>query len=821
MPVSPVKSSLSLLAIFISCALIVFSYHVSQGYVLAPEDDFVRNYPLFASPGTLWTPLLLSGFPVLADPQGQFFYPLVWLAKILPFSFLGLSSMTANFDLYIGSAFVLAAYFAALLARHLTGSFYGSVMAGLAYGFSGYLISELKHVQLLHTALWLPLILLLLERVLQPFLNVEETAIAKNAVSLKGFCSEPVWNLFLLSLVVTICILAGHPQTALYVLSAAIFYAMILSIDIDSGRKKLQFIALVFLAIGAGVLISAGQLLPSIELATQSARPGFLFKDFVIGQVEPMQVVGFLIPYIMGGAYGTIGNLPFAEQGAPPGLLFFGFAPVLLALYALLKAPRQRRIVFFFSLLLLSFILSLGALTPLSRIFHILPFFGNFRGLYRVLILLALSVSMLAAYGLAQLEKDYDSAGAVGFDLGSRGQKKHLYFVLYFAICCFSFPFFWGSWPLLLFVVRFEKLAFLYRHNSTIRQKILVVTTFGMLCTYALKAEWTQVAPKIQEFNPPLEATIYGDKCENGLYRIFTIKGLEADLDQLPPNLSRLWKVPSATGYEPLVSRRYSRLLNIAEGGFYQPPWHISGRSRAFDITSVKFLFAPSAQFDQRAFDQESRKNWIMRHSTAKTLIYENKRVMPRFYVVPAALILEPEAIFQTIIQGRLPGLKEFMPHEVVLLEKKPDDNSVATVPLAASTTIGEESAYSPHGASVGEIQETFLQDQKLDFKINMQQPGYFVLADLFYPGWQVFVDGHQSEILRANYVQRAVHLERGVHRLVFLYKPQSLTTGLQISSIVLLASRIIFAAAVLKRVLKRASKRHSFPDLQEPAEGS
>lgn len=46
-----------------------FSFKLTQGFVLAPEDGFVQNYPGFASGGFLWTPLLLTGFPVAADPQ--------------------------------------------------------------------------------------------------------------------------------------------------------------------------------------------------------------------------------------------------------------------------------------------------------------------------------------------------------------------------------------------------------------------------------------------------------------------------------------------------------------------------------------------------------------------------------------------------------------------------------------------------------------------------------------------------------------------------------------------------------------------------------
>jgi hypothetical protein len=54
-----------------------------HGFILAAEDGRVQNYPAFASPGFFWTPLLLTGFPVLADPQTCLFYPLCFISKFL------------------------------------------------------------------------------------------------------------------------------------------------------------------------------------------------------------------------------------------------------------------------------------------------------------------------------------------------------------------------------------------------------------------------------------------------------------------------------------------------------------------------------------------------------------------------------------------------------------------------------------------------------------------------------------------------------------------------------------------------------------------
>jgi hypothetical protein len=545
------------------------------------------------------------------------------------------------------------------------------------------------------------------------------------------------------------------------------------------------------LAIGSGILISAVQLLPSLELSSFSARTAFTFHDFIVGQVEPLQVVGFLLPYIMGGAYGTIGDMPFSEQGPPPGLLFFGFAPIFLAAFAVFKERQNKRVWFFVGLAVLAFILSLGTHTPFARLVFFVPFFGSFRGLYRVLIIFTLAISMLSAFGLARLEKEYGgkTPEKQGLDLGQMGPSKHFVFCLYIIVSCFSYPFLLGSLPLLLFLIKVRRLPFLYRDDSTIRQKILILTAFAVLASYAFNAEWIKSSPRASEFEPPAVAIKYGVETAKSLSRIFTIQGLQGDREQLPPNLSRLWGVASATGYEPLVSLRYSRLLDIAEGGFIQPPWHISGANRAFDMVSVKYLFAPWGQFSQRAFDAQSKQYWKPTQAAEKTLIYENRRVLPRFYVVPEARWLGAEAIYQSIIAGKLPDGAVFDPAQIVLLEVQGGFQNPAQdtkSPPVPSIT----------GRSEYQILDYSLADEKLVFRVRLAESGYFVLADFFYPGWQATVDGQMAEILPANYVQRAVHLSSGDHTLIFSYRPDSLVQGRTITLATLFAWLVLFLAA-------------------------
>jgi len=60
----------------------------------------------------------------------------------------------------------------------------------------------------------------------------------------------------------------------------------------------------------------------------------------------------------------------------------------------------------------------------------------------------------------------------------------------------------------------------------------------------------------------------------------------------------------------------------------------------------------------------------------------------------------------------------------------------------------------------------------------------YLVMMDTYFPGWSVYVDGHKSEILPANYLGRGVFLSAGQHRVRFKYEPAELPWLYLISSI-------------------------------------
>jgi hypothetical protein len=73
---------------------------------------------------------------------------------------------------------------------------------------------------------------------------------------------------------------------------------------------------------------------------------------------------------------------------------------------------------------------------------------------------------------------------------------------------------------------------------------------------------------------------------------------------------------------------------------------------------------------------------------------------------------------------------------------------------------------------------------QRVEFTAVLRSPGLVVIADVYYPGWNLTVDGLPAEILRTNRAMRGVTLPAGTHRLVFRYDPLSFRLGIALSSI-------------------------------------
>ena len=79
---------------------------------------------------------------------------------------------------------------------------------------------------------------------------------------------------------------------------------------------------------------------------------------------------------------------------------------------------------------------------------------------------------------------------------------------------------------------------------------------------------------------------------------------------------------------------------------------------------------------------------------------------------------------------------------------------------------------------TVGQVRQTAWTIQSTTLEVETACPGYVVLADTYFEGWQATVDGTQVPVLRYRGGLRAVYAPAGRPTIEFRYRPRSVATG-------------------------------------------
>ena len=70
----------------------------------------------------------------------------------------------------------------------------------------------------------------------------------------------------------------------------------------------------------------------------------------------------------------------------------------------------------------------------------------------------------------------------------------------------------------------------------------------------------------------------------------------------------------------------------------------------------------------------------------------------------------------------------------------------------------------------------------RVELEAVLERPGIVVLADVYYPGWTMTIDGRAAPVYRANHLMRGAAVDAGRHRLVYAFRPASFRNGLVVS---------------------------------------
>lgn len=710
------------------------------------------NYGLPAS----WNPYLETGLPStgitsMTGAPGRW-YPLKLLFHSIQNTLDAFMSLLFIHVLLMGVS--MYAYL-----KEIGGNRSGALFGAVAYMFNGSAMVWLEFESVVATAAFFPLLLLAMEC----YLGERRL--------LYGFVGA-----FILGTIA----LMGQLQYVIYIALMMLFqmgFILIRAFRRKLSRKDVLMIVICFgVTCLGGALLSGIEVLPALDLIKNSSRIGrtFTFQSLfnIMGRVPFSYFITMVFPDYFGSPplhMSLIPALPTQEYMNYNEICLYMGIPTLFAIVGLLCAKKDIFAKYYIGLVVLMVLLLAGTV-----VYY--PFFMLFPGMNRMnptrlIFLFVFVMSVGAGLGFKGIGELFGwrkrafivSTFLMTSGIAAIGFTSSKSFMARFFNWNFSDPNIireCGSFryisspviykPLALLLVS-AVLMILYVLLKSRVQRISVIFLLVSLLSYDLISfgrnyNTTVVRDDVYRKTPSIDFLMK----QPGPFRVVQDTDSGLWVNSLAP-----FKLEEVGGYSSFCPERVNALLSYIE---YGPDAHF-GRwamfrnwySPLFDLLNVKYvLTAPNMVLSHPKLKQ------IFRGDLA---IYENTQVMPRAFAVHRHVVCSN--LGETL--KYMGGERFDMRREVVF-----EQESTSNIPRAFAQT----DSYSPVKV------ESYAPD-RIDISAQMTAPGWLVLTDTWYPGWNALVDGIDTPILKANANFRAVFLSAGAHRVEFVFAPLSSRIGL------------------------------------------
>ena len=552
-----------------------------------------------------------------------------------------------------------------------------------------------------------------------------------------------------LGAVLGVQLLAGCPQISLFT-----YQVIALRVVWQAATARVQALRAALPALALGMVLPAGlaavSLLPSLELSRLSVRS----HPLSLSEMAPIGVMGW--------------------TGLPKRLLpFIGIRPLAIASLMLATAAvaRPGRRIAGFYLVLVVLYLVLGTDENAFVLYTTLPLGKLFRDPSRFLWVSAFALGILAGLGAEAL---LQGGGRTGRTWGLAGVGAAAVGGLVF----------WsvadGLGPTNLWLVA-----------SLLAVPALValapgrwrtgVAAIGALCVGGALLFDLYVSARYPFMTYlPTGAVLWR---EAAAFKF--VKSRMTPLDRMLPYADALdyavtakspsvFGIPSVADYEPQTPRRFAEVLvkatfggnmesinqfNFATG---QPL-----RVRPLvNLLGARWFIADSKEPGGPAW---LRAGYVFRWRRGNVTVFENPDALPRAYYVPRLTVVpDPLALL-----GWLASTTHD-PRKSALVEERPADGFLGAEP--------------PGWGTVSLVDRS----ERVTLHVVATHPGFVVLTDQDYPGWEATVDGVPRPILRANYAFRAVRVPEGPSVVEFRYRPRSVRLGAA-TSLATIAGMVVF----------------------------
>ncbi len=208
---------------------------------------------------------------------------------------------------------------------------------------------------------------------------------------------------------------------------------------------------------------------------------------------------------------------------------------------------------------------------------------------------------------------------------------------------------------------------------------------------------------------------------------------------------------------------------------------------------------------DAKTFDgpggRERRARWL---NFEDVRVLKNKAAFPRAWVVHKARFLKP--IDGMNREARRPLLRRLARASGAAVNQVVTGEDDLRHTAWVETDHREElSSFLDGGQPQPSetIQVVQVAPGQVELKVDLQSPGLVVLADVYYPGWVLTIDGRSAEILRVNRMMRGAAVAAGSHLLVYTYRPRSFRLGMTISGATLSVVALLGCCSLIRAGLR------------------
>ena len=147
--------------------------------------------------------------------------------------------------------------------------------------------------------------------------------------------------------------------------------------------------------------------------------------------------------------------------------------------------------------------------------------------------------------------------------------------------------------------------------------------------------------------------------------------------------------------------------------------------------------------------------------------------------------------------------LSAISPRTTAIVDNRFSSSIPAALISAGGPTIVSDTLAVKEGGGKGIILTAY-EANALTFEAETDRERLAVFSDIYYPGWRCTIDGQEVDILRADYVLRAVVIPAGKHTVAFRFDPQSLHTTEAVANIGLVLLVVLLLALVGWEIYRR-----------------